>query len=430
MRRFARWAFAVLSLAVASPAIWAQEACYEYNAPGVDGTPASGWQTSQGAALGALAPSTYNDFGSCQLNYNYTYTITAPPSPPGSGGSFSVSMTTVVVGGTCGGHPNTNASYASGNFSIRSAACPPPPDCDMDACPVGTHLSATGGAAEVCNTDCNCKLTKSGSTGGITTYHNTGENCGDAPDAPEDLTENDGDEACTSVGDGEYCASSDGDGQCGYMNDTYVCLQDVKNDECKTLGDGGRVCGNQAASTPPVPDSGTPGELAAPDGTINQELSNPDGSTTNNTYNYYNGGTVAGSSRDPGTTGASGASTAGSPHAPTPGDENGDGEDDCVGSTCGSGTPELADIPTTQEAFGNYWDELQAVPLVAAAAEVAPSFGSGSCPDWSDSVDVYGNAVEMDFSSICTTWEDVSPVLTIVMLVFWGLLALRILLSA
>lgn len=244
---------------------------------------------------------------------------------------------------------------------------------------------------------------------------------GSTEETPADELEG---ERCMDVGDGEYCVSANGGGQCGYMNDTYICLNKVKQNECKVLGDGGRVCGAGAATTPPVPDSGTPGDLAEPDGQLSDVPGGTSGTTTN--YNYYNPTTVAGSSRDPGDDGA--APDGGSPSSG--GGEDGEESPDCEGTTCGEGVPELEDIGTMTDAFTNFWADLQGVPIVAAAEGIAPSFGVGACPAWSETVDVYGESVEADFSFICDTWTDVSPVLTVVALVFWGVVALRILLSA
>lgn len=245
-------------------------------------------------------------------------------------------------------------------------------------------------------------------------------------------------ENCVDIGDGEYCASPQGDGQCGYVNDTYTCLDHVREDECKVLGDGGRVCGSAANSTPPVPDNGTPGQLATPDGQVSQTTPDatpgiPGGVT--NIYNYYGSSTVAGSTRDPGTTGASGESTSGSPHAPAPGAATGGGgtggNGTCTSADCEAGPlPELADIGTLGEAMQEFWNDLQEVPIIEAASNIAPSFGTGSCPSWSTSVDLYTSSINIDFTSVCGMWLDIAPALTFVCLVMFGLLAFRVLFSA
>lgn len=254
-------------------------------------------------------------------------------------------------------------------------------------------------------------------------------------DAPSDAGEN-----CVAVGDGEYCASPSGGGQCGYVNDTYTCLDKIKDDECKTLADGGRVCGSEATTTPPVPDNGTPGQLATPDGQVSQTAPGASpgiGNGTTNNYNYYSSGTVAGSARDPGSTGASAVSGSGSPHAPIPGaGGSGDGDGDggggeCEGDGCTAGPlPELAEIGTMTEAFTAFWGQLQEVPIVAAGAEIAPSFVGGSCPDWSTSVALYSASINIDFTNMCGLWTSIASTLTFVCLVMWGFLAFRVLFSA
>lgn len=315
-------------------------------------------------------------------------------------------------------------------YEVNPDGCPDT-ECDPEAPGAGETFTSSNveGPNTYCNPVSGCKMTVKNRTGGTMTIQHTLQNCNGDTDPPDDSMPNEGDgETCAAVGDGEYCASAQGDGECGYINDTYTCLSKVKSDECKVLGDGGRVCGNQASSTPPVPDNGTPGQLATPDAVITQ--TNPDGSTT---FNYFNSTTVLGSSRDPGTTGASGASSSGSPHAPVPGEGDGEGEglpEECEGAGCTAEVPALEDIGTLEDAFAGFWSDLEGVPVIAAAADIAPSFGGGSCPDWSTEVALYSASIDIDFSSMCGIWTDISPALGAVCLVMFGLLAFRILFSA
>lgn len=276
--------------------------------------------------------------------------------------------------------PLHRVACTGGDFDPGGPCAPVSEECDMSLCPVGTRLTDTGGAGSVCDTDCNCVLNLTSSTNGINSYHNSGESCaGGEDEAPDDLT---GDEMCTAVGDGQYCVSPAGDGQCGYLNDSYVCLNRIAPDECALDGSGGRLCGPAAVTTPPVPDSGTAGVPAAPDDTVSQTTpagagggsSSSSGGGGSVTYNYYGPGTVTGSDRDPGTTGAGPSSGVGS--SPSEGPTEGD-----VGEAVG-GAPTL---PSTEHDFSSLDDDLVSV--------------GGSCPE-PPSVTVFGSEIELS----AVTW--------------------------
>lgn len=122
---------------------------------------------------------------------------------------------------------------------------------------------------------------------------------GEGPEEFEDEEDLNEGESCIPVGDGEYCASRTGSGQCGYLNDAFICLNSVPDRGCSKVGDGALVCSPNAAS-PPAPDDGvSAGIPATPDDVITNAVpSSNTNTTTNNTYNYYSGTTVSGSSRD------------------------------------------------------------------------------------------------------------------------------------
>lgn len=336
-------------------------------------------------------------------------------------------------------HPGLYRTACTGTDFDPGGPCEPPPpmECDMSACPVGTRLTETGGAAEVCDTDCGCKLTLSGSTNGVNSYHNTGEGCSGSEDPPpEDLTSGPTDEVCNPVGDGEFCVSATGEGQCGYMNDSYVCLDRIKDNECAPVGGGGRLCGPDANTTPPAPDNGTPGQMAEPDGTVSTA---PAGGDTT-IINYFSGGTVAGSSRDPGADG--GAPRGGSPHTPQPGDEDGDGEDDCSGGGCGPASDIESSGPCYSEGSGaidalkacgtdafndvvEAFSESDFAVFVGELADSAPT--GGSCP--SATFDAFGETYDVG-SVVCDLVEEAGTPLSLCFLVMWGWIGLRILLGA
>jgi len=118
----------------------------------------------------------------------------------------------------------------------------------------------------------------------------------ETPVAEETL---DGENCITSSAGVEYCDSDAYGENCGYVNDNFVCLGKTDGGECWINPDGSRLCA-EGAPMPPVPDSGVPGTPATPDDQVRHTNSN---GVTNN-YNYYNTTTVAGSSRDPGDSGA------------------------------------------------------------------------------------------------------------------------------
>jgi len=100
------------------------------------------------------------------------------------------------------------------------------------------------------------------------------------------------DEDCaTSAAGVMYCTSDSYGENCGYVNDKYVCLGKIGNDECWVNSDGSRVCGHNAPM-PPKPDNGTRGVPATPTDTIKESV--PSGGDT---FNYYNSTVVSGSSQ-------------------------------------------------------------------------------------------------------------------------------------
>lgn len=291
---------------------------------------------------------------------------------------------------------------------------------DESSVPVGTSR---------CGQTSHCVLTKvrgdtvSGGTHYLSVWENTGTTCSEGQDAapPEEPGEK-----CTTHGSFEVCVNPSGEGKCGYVNGQFVCMKNIQKGGCQVFGDGSRLC-ESSAGTPPAPDSGTPGQPAAPD----EQISQTSGSTTNN-YNFYGSGTVAGSSRDPGSSGSpQGSGTNGGAGAGEGVDEESDEEEGtCEGEFCGSALPELEDIGTMTQAYQQFWTDLQGVPIIEAAGSISSSLPSGSCPDWSTAINVFGQEIELDFTSICTLWGNIAPILTAIFLAFWGLLAFRVLFSA
>lgn len=322
------------------------------------------------------------------------------------------------------------SQQAMGTSAVMSE-CPPPPGCDTDDPQVGTDISWSGSSmstgGDYCHAVSQCKVSVSQSTGAdgsvVFTGHVTSQNCDSGAPSAEDPQAG---ESCTPVGDGEYCASPNaGDGSCGYVNDSFVCLSKVAQDECKPLADGGAVCG-ASAGTPPAPDNGTRGEPAAPDGEIEH---NAGGSSTTNTYNYFNSTTVTSSSVATGD-GSNPQDSGGSPSGNAGGGE-GEGEGgECVGPDCTVSMPSLEDVGTFREAVTGFWSRLGEVPLVEAVSGITASLPTETCPDWSTTFNVFGQSFEVDFVIVCDLWADIAPLLSAAALALWGLLAVRVFLSA
>lgn len=269
------------------------------------------------------------------------------------------------------------------------------------------------------------------------TYSSKGTPCSGTGATANDDDEDDKD--CDATG--AICKDpGDGSGSnCGIYNGDRVCVDSAPPGGCVGYTSGGVACkgadnGSTPPATPPAPNNGTPGTPATPDATVTSTRGG-------GTIHYYGPGTVSGSSEEPetgpatpsggyrpigpGTGGSDGGSSGGGD-----GDGEGDGGGECTGPSCDADVPDLDDIGTVSEAFGSFWGSLNEVPLVEAATGLGASLGSGACPDWSTSIAVYGETWDVDFSGICTTWDSVSAVLSIVMLVFWGFIAFRILFSA
>lgn len=278
-------------------------------------------------------------------------------------------------------------------------------------------------------------------TGGVTTFHfsgwakYSGETCGPTeapiepeevdppePDAPEDKYE--GEECITSSNGVEYCRGPQGE-NCGYYNDKLVCLGKTDPDECWVNADGSRFCGD-SAPTPPVPDNGTRGTKAPPDDTVKA----PGPTGTENTYNYYNGGTVSGSNAqsdsgaNPNRPGSVNPST-----EPTP--------TTCVGDNCAGGdgeggdgeggeTPELEEICTFGECAQGFMDDIAGGPIGAALNGASFSTAGGVCP--TPSITGLGGSWELD--GHCELIESGRGLIEALFMFSWIMACVRVFLSA
>lgn len=322
-----------------------------------------------------------------------TYSFVALDAPDGQGIYPSCKMQ--VLFNAYPGQPQE----AHETLSTFMGDCPPPAACSgASADGVGDKFTTSTfpGSDGYCNAVSHCKMavTSSVGVGGATIYkvEHTSQACanGGVP-APGEGALSAG-ETCAGSSP-EFCMAKAGE-NCGYVNDSFVCLPKVGN-ECAVLADGGRVCGS-SAPTPPVPDNGTAGVPATPDGQISSTVNN-----TTNVYNYFNTTTVGNSARDPGSTGEN-------PYE----DE---GEDECTGEDCEPG--EAGDLDSSGEwyqqpatafsystALQSFVDEVSATPLVGQVGTFFNVSVSGSCPVWTTTVPTFGAiTIDAQCSSMMTS---------------------------
>lgn len=153
------------------------------------------------------------------------------------------------------------------------------------------------------------RLGPTGSRDWLTVYQFTGLNCDSEPEQDEtpmepecetDITGSvscveDKSEKCHTNNGLTWCEGLDNKKNCGFANDKYTCLDSLQPDKCMAMPDGSRLC-VEGAPTPPVPDNGTKGVKATPDG----NMQTCTGANSCQQLNFYNTTTTSNSSRDPG----------------------------------------------------------------------------------------------------------------------------------
>lgn len=147
-----------------------------------------------------------------------------------------------------------------------------------------------GNTGDICHESSQCKMSAGSVTGlaagDLVEYIGTNESCGAEP--VEQVGAEAEQAACITSGGDTWCTEPDlADQNCGYYNEDYLCLGDIPDGGCTFFGNGDMACSSNATS-PPAPDDGiTPGNVATPDGTINNN-----GAITN----IFEGATVGASS--------------------------------------------------------------------------------------------------------------------------------------
>lgn len=450
LRDFSRVVSAV-ALMAASGVVQAQlQQCTQYRARA-----AAPWSSSAGEACAELygyCTGANNRCGNIRSESSFGNTGVNPSNPN------QCRIEYCAGGDNCGGA--TPSAYTASITTRNGEYCEPPPPEEDECEDIGKSKMVTSsvgmGGFKWCEGNCRWQIMMNMcGDEGCSALAKIVSSCGpegpggDPPEGPPDDVDDGGaepsdepPESCQPVGDGEYCMSNSGDGNCGYLNDKYVCPGKVRDDECIVAADGSRLCGSAVGTTPPAPDNGTPGQVAEPDGQIT--IINEGGVT--NVFNYYGSSTVAGSSRDPGTTGASVGASGGSPNAPTPGDADGNGQQDCeeVSGGCGPHDSE-PDEENANGCFsaGDSWQSVAAACGVAAIDEAdevmresalytffADLYQSvpvgGSCP--SASFSAWGDSY--DFGEVaCDLVDSTQGTLSLLFLLLWSFVGLRILIG-
>jgi len=251
------------------------------------------------------------------------------------------------------------------------------------------------------------RLGPSGSRELLVTYQSIGSTC-ETPTGESVVPNNT--EGCV----GDWCRSVNAGENCGFHNDQYVCLDSVQPDKCFRNADGSLLCA-ESAPMPPKPDSGTAGDPATPNDTIQACT----GSNSCSTVNYYNSTTVAGSSRAvPSGSGASGSGPIGAEGPVEEGEESSgsvSGGTTCDAAPVCDGDPvqcaivaqqwrtRCVDAPTSSEALeaiGATEDETAAeMPTVGevdiGTLDADGGIAAGSCPS-SLSLNIMGQSLSFN----------------------------------
>lgn len=402
---------AVLSL-VLGP-VSAMEECtqtqYRYTTSGITGA----WATSQGAAcsafMGAWVGTGVNGenrsgFGSvvegtggiqCRINYSQNYCPGAPEPCTGEGSATSEGYNTQEV--PC---PEDPCEGLAGTAAYGGSSGNP----EGDFCRTDDGSGGPGG---------DCKVKKSGAgmatgSGWFGQVQFTGESCG----GEEEELEEGGPNCSTSPG-GRVCVSKD-DKNCGSVNGEAVCLDSVPPGSCVLMSGGGAVCdGNPGSTAGPVDEMDEPLE---PDAVL--ELVDDEGDIS--IINYYSQSTVNG-----GVGGVTGTDDTGS----SGGGGGGDGGlGGCTGDSCDGSLPDdLEELDSFAEITQGFLDRVGQAPIIESVTGVGEAIPSGTCPDWS--FEMFDTDLSLS-APMCSIWENISGILSAAMLVVWGLLAARIVLSA
>lgn len=324
-----------------------------------------------------------------------------------------------------GGSPVT--TYSTVN-SVQSYTCtPPPPACNDTT----VHfMSGTGSTAptSICLNQCSYTFAPNsvavGAGGSFAgEYKQTGSNCttptagvtdvggGTASlngqsfkksDETNCVTTNN-EKICASQTDAKNCGTVNGehyctsDHNCGYVNGTYECGSTIGAGQCITTKSGNGFCVTTASkplTTPPAPNTGTPGTAATPTATITPNNGN------SSTITYFSSSTLGTSTVKP----AQGSSTdtSSTPSDPTKTGCGSAGQAPCAYKIDETGTP--TGVPSQ---FGV--DPTNRTGDVTTAANTGPfsglnlpssseySIASGSCTSMTSGFTFNGHSYQYEF---------------------------------
>lgn len=337
----------------------------------------------------------------CATNYNLTYRSSGAPH------SYSnwheISMTDLGAA-TCPEPPPDPCDAYEGKkvtYAQQFAALPE----------MGTNFNIP--VAGGCGANMSAASSCSANSGGyfcMVTYTYTG----DAPEASP----------TSPAGSAAECAYVAGEKNCAITTDETLAQT------CGVLS-GERVCFPADPTSDPdgQPPSGscwsTPagGALCAADADVEDSEGDPVSPTSvivtnNSTSNYYSSSTLQSSG---GTAVVTGTGTMGGESTTDP---------NCEGVDCLTGGDMDTPAGSGEIADGIY-DRIGGAPIIAAVSGLSGSLSGGSCPSWSSSINAGAfGTFALDFSFICTMWDDIASIIAAVMLAGWAFLALRILMSA
>jgi len=244
---------------------------------------------------------------------------------------------------------------------------------------------------------------------------------------------------CVSQSGNIACMSQSAAGKnCGTYNGDQVCVADVPAGSCVQYASGGVACtqstGATAASSPPAPDNGTPGQPAPPTETV---------TTSQGVTNYYGAATVKGSTGAAVTKGAGvgGVATGGTGGGGTGTGSSGSGPGDCMlqpgepgaddPAGCNGTTPSLARSDTVQSNIQGLYSGIAASPIVSALAAISSSVPSaGSCPTASVTLmSLSGHTFDF-LQTACTIFAADLSTLIAISDTIWCILGVLIVMSA
>jgi collagen type VII alpha len=471
VRRFSRCLLAVVMLSFALVAGASAQTCAAWfvSDPGTSFAGPFGPFGSAGAACSALN-------GATSMSGSVTFTISGMAAVMSGSEAFCEGTNTRSDNGTTSSTNNTGGTgVATQSGTTSGPACsagPSTPQNPSGQCSVGqsamlTFASGTGtapGGSACASNGCGYTANTTASEftaifGGCTVsggcantmqaHTSTGSVCSAGANAPTvgpPMTSGVQSSTCALEGGVVGCAITSATGVNGFsVAGDLVTPAQLPATGCVAYASGGVACvipmGSTAPPTPPAPNNGTAGSVAAPAAVVTSAVA---GSSTPVTGVYYNPAVVAGSTatvvaNGTGVTsspiggvlgsGVSGSGTAASSAASSAADcdsANSSGEGGCADGTL----PSLTRSDTPAGDAASMWAGIQSTPLFEAFGSISTALGSGgSCP--TASVTFTTIKFTGDFmASFCSAFEGLLPTMIVISDAAWCVLGLLILLSA